>query len=215
MKRITFITGHYGSGKSECSANLAIQKKIPFLVDLDIVNPYFRTRELEELFASHQIETVHSSIKKSIGSDLPYIDQKAFLPFYNKEMTAIYDLGGDGVGAILLRQFEEWITEDVDLLLCINIYREETATVEKIIQMKNLIEGKGGIQITGLINNSNFLRDTTEEDILLGQKIVKEVSGMTGLPIVYTSYYQSMTIHPEYYEGELLPLALYLRKKWL
>lgn len=157
MKRITFIAGHYGSGKSEFSLNLAIQKRVSTLVDLDIVNPYFRSRELEKLLNENHVKMVSSPLEKALGSDLPFISSQAFSPFSQPQVTAIYDLGGNGVGAKLIRQFLDFINkEETDLLLCINIYREETDDVAKIIKMINEIESSGGLKVTGLINNSNF-----------------------------------------------------------
>lgn len=216
MKRITFITGHYGSGKSEFSVNLAIIKNVKMLVDLDIVNPYFRSRELENTLNENNIKLVSSTVPDSLGSDLPYISKEAFEPFHNQELSAIIDLGGDGVGAKLIRQFSDLIKyEEVDLLFCINCYRDLTSTPDKIIEMIHEIESSGGLKVTGLINNSNFLRDTVYEDLLYGEKIVKEVSGKMNLDIVYTGVYEDIIKHCGKLEGELIPLKLYLRKKWL
>ena len=216
MKRITFITGHYGSGKSEFSLNLAIIKHMTMLIDLDIVNPYFRSRELESILNQNQIKLVASTLKNSLGSDLPFISGDSFQPFLNKNIKAIYDLGGDHVGARLLRQYDEFTNdEEVDLLLCINVFREETATSEKILKMIADIESSAGIRISGLINNSNLLRDTTIDDVLYGEKIIKEVSAFTNLEILYTGIKTDIIDHSIELAGEVIPLQLYLRKKWL
>lgn len=215
MKKITFITGHYGSGKSEFTVNLAIQKKISTVVDLDIVNPYFRSRELEKILTEYQIKLISSTEKNALGSDLPFISPEAFAPFHSNE-TAIYDLGGDGVGAKLIRQFLDLIEpENVDLLLCINVYREQTSKHEKIIKMIKEIEVSSGLKVTGLINNSNFLRDTTYDDLLVGEKIIQEVVNITGLPILYTGVYEDILHKCSTLQGEVIPLKLFLRKKWL
>src|SRR5690554_1829050 len=162
MKRITIITGHYGSGKSEFSVNLALAKQVDYLVDLDIVNPYFRSREVASMLEDHHIKVVSSTLSNSLGSDLPYISKESFTPFYDTSKTAIYDLGGDDVGARLLRQYKQIIqTDDVLLLFCINVFREQTSTLASILNMMQRIESSGGVKIGGLINNSNFLRETT------------------------------------------------------
>lgn len=216
MKRITFITGHYGSGKSEFSVNFALAKKVDFLVDLDIVNPYFRSRELEKLMESKDLKLISSPIENSLGSDLPFISRESFIPFYNKDINAVYDLGGDDIGAKLIRQFSEFIDyQDVDMLFCINVYREKTSSVEGIIQMINEIESSSGLRITGLINNSNFLRDTTYEDLLLGQGIIQKVAKKLNLNIIYTGVYENILNKCKNLDGEIVPLKLYLRKKWL
>lgn len=207
---IYFITGHYGSGKSEFSLNFAIQKQIKTIVDLDIVNPYFRSRELENMLNEHNIEMISSTLKNALGSDLPYISPKAFLPFYSKD-DALYDIGGNDVGAKILRQFRDEAT----MYMVINVFREETDSMDKIIKMKNRIEGSSGYKVKGFINNSNLLRNTTKEDILYGERIIKEASDATNIPIVYTSYYEKVDIKQEEVLGELIPLKLYLRKHWL
>jgi hypothetical protein len=212
-KRITIITGHFGSGKSEFAINFAIQKNFDTLVDLDIINPYFRSREASPLLQQKGIEVISSTLENALGSDLPFIDQAAFRPFHTQE-HALYDLGGDASGALLLRQFEGWIQEPVDLLLCVNVYREETSNTLGIIKMIHSIESTGGLPVTGLINNSNFLRNTTIDEVLYGQQLIEEVSRQTNLPLLYTGLWDHLhgddRIH-----GETIPLALYLRQAWL
>lgn len=207
---IYFITGHYGSGKSEFSLNFAIRKKVNMLVDLDIVNPYFRSRELEETLKEHNIELVGSTLKNALGSDLPYISGKAFLPFYSN-IDAVYDLGGNEVGAKVLRQFKEEAT----MYMVINVFREETKDKVGILKMKNAIEGASGYQVQGFINNSNLLRETKKTDILYGQKIIEEVVKETHIPIVYTGIYEQIPYEEGDFLGEIIPLKLYLRKSWL
>jgi len=124
-------------------------------------------------------------------------------------------LGGNDVGAKLLRQFEDYNDTDIDLFLVINVYREESNNSEKIIKLINKIEGTGGFKVTGLINNSNLLRETTLEDILYGEKIIKEVSETTKLPIVYTAVWENLFADNLVFQGEILKLKLYFRKNWL
>jgi hypothetical protein len=215
MKKLTFITGHYGSGKSEFTLNLAVNKGIKTIVDLDIVNPYFRSRELEDLFKEKDIRIISSTIANSLGSDLPYIKGEAYLLVHGKDKV-IYDLGGDPVGAKILRQFVDIVDlSEVDLLLCVNVYREETSTVDKIIKMIEKIESSGGLRITGLINNSNFIKDTVITDIVEAQDIIVEVGKLRNLEIVYTGVYEKILNPNTKLKGEVIPLKLYLRKKWL
>jgi len=213
MKRITFITGYYGSGKTEISINLAINNQIPFVIDLDIINPYFRSRETEDLLKIHHIQVLSSGKEKSKYTDLPYISGEVFSPFFEKNTRAIYDLGGNDIGAKLLRQFENF-DEEVDLFLAINIYRPETSDKDKIIELIHRIESMGGRKVTGLINNSNLLTETTSETVLEGEKIVKAVATATGLPIEYTCIDKRYIDPMVKYEGTVLPMTIYLRKKW-
>lgn len=214
-KRITVISGHYGSGKSEVSVNLALKKNINMLVDLDIVNPYFRSRETEDLLKRKEIEVVSSPLGNSPGSDLPYLSARMYGPFHNKELKAIYDLGGNNVGARVFRQFENFNYDDVDHLLIVNIFREETETVEKIIKMINDIESSSGLKIKGLINNTNLLRETKAEDIYQGQMIIEKVANILNIDIVYTCVNETINIEEDKVKGELIKLKLYLRQEWL
>src|SRR5690606_32713443 len=128
----------------------------------------------------------------------------------------IYDLGGDPVGARILRQFVDTLKiEEADLLLCINVYREQTSSVEKILKMINDIESSGGLKINGLINNSNFIRDTVYQDLLDAEEIIKEVAKIKNLEIIYTGVYENILKSCGPLGGEIIPLKIYLRKKWL
>lgn len=215
MKNITFLTGYYGSGKSELAINLALKERVDYVIDLDVINPYFRTREQEKLLEANGIEIISSDLDYKMHIDMPYISQRVFIPFHNKEKSAIYDLGGNDVGAKLLRQFEDYNDQNIDLFLVINVYREDSSSKEKIVQLINKIEGAGGFKVTGLINNSNLLRETTLEDIAYGETIIKEVALATKLPIVYTAVWEDIYADNLAFQGEMLKLKLYFRKNWL
>lgn len=215
MKNITFLTGYYGSGKSELAINLALKERVDYVIDLDVINPYFRTREQEKLLEANGIEIISSDLDYKMHIDMPYISQRVFIPFHNKEKCAIYDLGGNDVGAKLLRQFEDYNDQNIDLFLVINVYREDSSSKEKIVQLINKIEGAGGFKVTGLINNSNLLRETTLEDIAYGETIIKEVALATKLPIVYTAVWEDIYADNLAFQGEMLKLKLYFRKNWL
>jgi len=215
MKKITFITGYYGSGKTEIAVNLAVQKQLNMIVDLDIINPYFRSREMQAQLQPLGIQIISSDLDYKSHIDLPYISKKVFLPFHNDALHAIYDLGGNDLGAKLLRQFENYRERDVDLFLVINIYRPETSSADKIIHLIHKIEGMGGFSITGLINNSNLLKETTKENILDGQAIIQEVMNQTNLPLVFTTVWDQLDIDTSDLFGEVIKLKLYYRKDWL
>ena len=131
MKRITIIAGHYGSGKSEISTNLAFQKHIDYIVDLDIINPYFRSRALHQEFEARNIHLVESTIKGMLNSDMPYVSGESAVPFVNPNITAIFDLGGTKNGGRVLIQFKDRIKDrsEIDLLYVVNKYRHENDSV--------------------------------------------------------------------------------------
>jgi hypothetical protein len=216
MKRITILAGHYGSGKSEISTHLAFHNEIDVFVDLDIINPYFRTRALDKEFAARGIHLVESTIKGMTNSDMPYVSGEAAVPFVDPSIRAIYDLGGTENGGRVLIQFKDRIRnmEDIDLLYVVNLYRPETDGKDKIIQAIRALEGESQIRVTGLINNTNLMAHTTEEDILLGQDVLRQVGSELGLPIVYTVVEEHHLFQGPF-DGELIQLQRLVANKWL
>jgi len=214
MKRITFLTGYYGSGKTEIALNLAIKKQVEYLVDLDIINPYFRSREAEKYLKEKGIEIISSDLEKGTHADMPYLSRKIFLPFHQKDKTAIYDLGGNDLGAKVMRQFDRETKKDVDLFLVLNVYREETRDEASILELIERLERSSGFKVTGLINNSNLLRETTYDDIMTGEAKISGAAKKTGIPIVFTSIYEEIYDESFTHMGEPLILKLYFRKQW-
>jgi hypothetical protein len=216
MKRITILAGHYGSGKSEISVNLAISNPIDYIVDLDIINPYFRSRALNDLFEEKGIHLVESTMKGKLNSDMPYISGEAVVPFVNEDITAIYDLGGTENGGRVLIQFRERIKklEDIDLLYVVNIFRPETDTVENIIKEIRALEGEAQLKVTGLINNTNLMSYTTVEDLYNGQNILLSVGEELNIPIKYTVMEESHNFKGNF-EGQFITLKRLVAEKWL
>lgn len=215
MKRITIIAGHYGSGKSEISVNLAIDKQIDYIVDLDIINPYFRSRALNDLFEEKGIHLVESTVKGMLNSDMPYVSGEGKVPFLNKDITAIYDLGGTENGAKVLIQFTEYITdfEEIDFLVAINTFRPETATKKDILHTITLLEAQTQLRVTGLINNTNLIDETEETDVINGEAIIKSVSEELNVPIMYTVVEENKEFQHNF-EGERINLKRYVARKW-
>ncbi|MGE4321315.1 MAG: ATP-binding protein [Acholeplasmataceae bacterium] len=212
MKRIVFISGYYGSGKTEVSLNLAKQFHFNYLVDLDIINPYFRSREARDIL--DDVEIISSDLQNDTYTDLPYLSKKIFLPLQNPNAKALYDLGGNDLGAKVMRQFEDLDMNEVDFFLVVNIFRPETNSLENILKMINKIEGSSGYKITGLIHNSNLLKETTIEDILEGQKIIHQVYKMTGIEVVFTTLHENLYNKDVRLLGNILKLKTYLTKNW-
>ncbi|MFP4286377.1 MAG: ATP-binding protein [Candidatus Izemoplasmataceae bacterium] len=216
MKRITILTGHYGSGKSEIAVNLAIHNSLDVLVDLDIINPYFRSRSVRKLLEKHHVEVIESTIENAAGSDLPFISAKGSRPFVNKHLKAVYDLGGTKHGAKVMMQFRDFIkdTDEIDFLVVLNIFRPETDSVEKIIDIIKTLEASSQLKVTGLVNNSNLMEYTDEAMIKKGERLIKKVSSALNLPIVYTFIEENVKTNAIFL-GENKTLIRYLAKAWL
>jgi shikimate kinase len=106
MKQIIFVVGHYGSGKSEVAVNLAIHYQIPYLCDLDVINPYFRSRSVNHVLQQHHVQVISSIEPQAIYLDMPLLSQEIYDLFNQSTKRVIYDVGGSDLGAKVIRQFD-------------------------------------------------------------------------------------------------------------
>lgn len=142
--------------------------------------------------------------------DMPLLSEEIF-DLYKSNKKVIYDLGGSQQGAKLIKQFEAYKKQPFTLLFIINVYRNETDNVEKIINEIHKIEQITKAKINGLINNSNLLNETNIEHLLHGQSIIQQVAIKTNIPILYSSYSENLNIHDKL-DGELIKLKMYLKQ---
>ncbi|MBR6502157.1 MAG: hypothetical protein IKT42_01830 [Clostridia bacterium] len=212
-KRLTLLCGHYGSGKTNVAVNLAIQLKKQYnnlvVADLDIVNPYFRTKDSLDDFKKHGIELICSEYANT-NVDIPALPADMYRLTTDKTLTAVIDVGGDDRGAYALgRLVPEIKAEDnYEMLMVINGYRPLTPDAASTIEVMREIETACNLKFTGLVNNSNVGELTTAEYVLNSMDYAIEVSKQSGLPIVMT------TVKAELYDelkdkiDNLLPMTL-------
>ena len=189
MKRIRIITGHYGSGKSELSVNMVTELKKQYdkvaIVDLDIANPYFRSRERQDMMEDMGIEVFHNSFGYDITQDLPALSAAIKKPLENKDYHTIVDAGGDDSGARVLNQFRKYfLADDCEMIFVINANRPETSTVSGCLHHLDAIQVETGLKVDGIINNTHLLSETSAADIKKGYKLCKEVSELLDIPII-------------------------------
>ena len=212
-KRLTLLCGHYGSGKTNVAVNLAIHLKKQYnnlvVADLDIVNPYFRTKDSLDDFKKHGIELICSEYANT-NVDIPALPADMYRLTTDKTLTAVIDVGGDDRGAYALgRLVPEIKAEDnYEMLMVINGYRPLTPDAASTIEVMREIETACNLKFTGLVNNSNVGELTTAEYVLNSMDYANEVSKQSGLPIVMT------TVKAELYDelkdkiDNLLPMTL-------
>ena len=197
LKRLTILCGHYGSGKTNVAVNVATELKktrdTVTVADLDIVNPYFRTKDSAAYFEQQGIRLICSAYANS-NVDIPALPQEMYALTDDRSMTAVLDIGGDDRGALVLGRLAPKILaeNDYEMLMVINCYRPLTRDAASTLEVMREIEYAGGIRFTGLVNNSNLGAVTTAEDILASRDYAEEVARLSGLPIVMTSVRQDL-----------------------
>lgn len=220
-KRIRIIIGHYGSGKTEFAVNYAMMLAATgaktALADMDIVNPYFRSRERAVTMTDAGIRVISGNRGHDANLDLPMISAEVLAPLQDHSYNLVMDVGGDSVGGRAIAQFKQYfVSGDYDMFAVINRYREDTQTVEGVLEHIRSIERIVGASVTGLINNTHLLRDTSVEDVLYGQALVEEVSKAINIPIKYISCLETIANQlPEGLSGEIIPVKMYMRPDWM
>lgn len=218
--RVRIIIGHYGSGKTEFSVNYAVklasQGKKVALVDLDVVNLYFRSREKADILIENGIKVIGGAIKAS-AIDIPSISGEVLTPLQDESYDAILDVGGDPAGARTLGRYSNYFTEgNYDMFFVLNANRPETQTVDKAIEYITKIQDVARAKVTGIINNTHLLRNTTIDDVLKGYDLAKKVSMETGIPIKYNSALESIASElSKDLHGEAFPIKLFMREEWM
>ena len=196
-KRITLLCGHYGSGKTNVAVNMAYDQKEAYkkvaIADLDIVNPYFRTKDSEKDFEDMGIELIASEYAGS-NVDIPALPQQIYSICDQKDKQAIIDVGGDDRGAYALGRIAPSILAEnnYEMLFVINCFRPLTRDAESTIEVMREIEYAAKIKFTAIVNNSNLGEETTREDVLKSLAYAEEISQKTGLPIKCTSVYNKL-----------------------
>ena len=187
-KRLTLFAGHYGSGKTNIAVNYALHlaklgKKV-CIADLDIVNPYFRTKDSAEELSSAGVELISPRFANS-NVDLPALPAESYRLVQDKSCFGVIDVGGDDRGALALGRFKGSILEENNyrMAMVVNCYRPLTSTVEDAIEVMREIEEACGIKFTCIVNNSNLGEETTPDTLLSSVDFVEELSRKTGLPV--------------------------------
>ena len=213
FKRITLLCGHYGSGKTNVAINMAFLLKECYnnvaIADLDIVNPYFRTKDSREELEQNGIKLICSEYAGT-NVDIPALPAEIYSLTDNKDIKAIIDVGGDDRGALALGRISPAILEenDYECLLVINKFRPLTPDAESTVEVMREIEIAGKIKFTGIVNNSNLGEETTADDVLSSVSYANEVAAVTGLPIKCTSVSNKLYNELKGKIDNLLPLSL-------
>ena len=218
-KRLLLFAGHYGSGKTNIAVNIAMDLKRDgkdvVIADLDIVNPYYRTKDSEEELKAAGIPLISSEYANS-NVDVPALPQELYSVVDNKSRYAILDIGGDDRGALALGRYTPFILEEnnYEMLLVINKYRPLTPDAASTIEVMREIETAGGIPFTGIVNNSNLGRETTAEDVIKTHAYAMEMAADTGLPLRMTTVKEDIAEEVSKVIPNVVPLRLQNKRLW-
>ena len=191
-KRLTLFAGHYGSGKTNIAVNyallLASEGKKVCIADLDIVNPYFRTKDSAKELEAAGIDLISPQFANS-NVDLPALPAEAYRLVTDRQTYGIMDIGGDDRGAYALGRYVPSILEENNyrMVFVANCYRPLTRTPEEALEVMREIEEACKLHFTDIINNSNLGPETTVETVLSSQDYMEALSKLSRLPIFATT----------------------------
>lgn len=216
--RVSIITGHYGTGKTEFAVNLALalagDGEQVMVADLDVVNPYFRSRERRATLEEAGI-TLISSSQACANADVPSLPAEVFTILQNQDLRGVMDIGGDPVGARVLARFQpQIVAQDYQLIYVLNANRPEVREVEDAIAYLRAIEATTGLTCTGIVNNTHLCGETTEEEIRKGADLAHAVSKETGIPVLCHVAVERLAEKLSDLPETVFPITIKMKKPW-
>lgn len=212
-KRVTLFAGHYGSGKTNVAVNFALhlagQGKAVTLADMDIVNPYYRSKDSAKDLENAGVKVIASAYANT-NVDVPALPQEMYSVTEDTSRYAVLDVGGDDRGALALGRYAPAILQENDyhMVYVFNASRPLSRTAEAALEIMQEIEVAGGIPFTAIVNNTNLGKETDWETVAASHKEAERLSQISGLPLLFTAVEKSV-LPPEYRENEAyFPLTL-------
>lgn len=220
MTRLNIFTGYYGSGKTEIAINYALQlaKQSPrvCVVDLDIVNPYFCSRDVRDRLEDAGIRVI-SANPGWANVELGVVSPEVMAIFNDKSQEVVIDVGGDDLGALALGQFNRYFQQEpYEMNLVINTNRPDTSTVEEVEDCMTRIQGASRLKVTHLIANTNLSFETTAADVLRGDAFVAALEQKWGLPYRFTACRSDLVdeVIPAA-RGDVFPIDIFMKLPWM
>lgn len=213
--------GNYGSGKTEIALNLALEKAAvgkTALVDLDIVNPYFRSGEKRALLEEKGVRVLMPTFANT-GVDIPALPADIQSVFDDPGELVVFDVGGDDTGATALGRYAPFFQrerENTAVLYVVNVCRPLSQKAEDVLRLMGRIAFRARMTPDALVNNANLQGETTAALLLRGQEVLMEVSRKTGLPIAMITGEQAALSGLEAGLRPLCkPIVRYMRPEWM
>jgi hypothetical protein len=215
-KRLTIFVGDYGSGKTEVSLNFAVElracKKRVKIADLDIVNPYFRSREASEILKSADIELIAPAGEQA-WADLPIILPGIAGAIHDESANVVLDVGGEAAGSrVLSSLFDEADEIDYDLLAVLNANRPFSGDADGSEIVLRRIEDASNLRVTGVVSNTHLLRETTPTMVLTGYKVAERLAKRLGVDVRFISVEESVA---ERLDASLFSAPIFVMKRYV
>ncbi len=217
--RIAAVVGHYGSGKTEIAMALSIRaaeegKKVK-IVDLDIVNPFFRSAEQHEALAARGVGLIAPPYALT-GVDLPVLPAEVQSVFDDPTIHAVLDVGGEEAGAAALGRYRPHFDRTgCKLYYVVNVFRPFSEDADQIVLQMERIAHRARLAPSGLINNSNLGPWTKPEQLLEGQRVLEQVAQRTGVPVVAVAGEEKVLKALDGLKPPFIPLNLMLKPEWM
>ena len=212
-KRLTLFAGHYGSGKTNIAVNYAValarEGKKVCIGDLDIVNPYFRTKDSAKVLQKAGVELISPQFANT-NVDLPALPAELYRLVQDKGLYGIMDIGGDDRGAYALGRYVPGIKEENNyrMVFVANCCRPLTATAAEALEVMQEIEAACGLAFTDIVNNSNLGPATDPALVLESQGFIRELCENSGLPLYFTAVRADLAPALEGKLSNVFPLQL-------
>lgn len=213
QKRVIMLTGDYGCGKTNLAVNLALllaEKGKVSVVDMDTVNPYFRTADFGEIFSKRGINAVFPQYANT-NLDIPVLNFDLENIVSQSDFTII-DIGGSDAGAYPVGRFESLfksLGDELEMLYVFNMYRLCECSADEVVKTLREIENACRVKCTGLVNNSNLGAETTRDTVAASEKFAEEVSALSGVPIKFTCVLEN-----DEQTDEKLPVKRLVKLPW-
>lgn len=215
--RLTALVGHAGTGKTEVAVNMVLTLAAAgvktALADLDVVNPYFRSRERRDMFRERGIRFVSSS-QTMVDADVPSLPAELNALLQDASLRSVLDIGGDSGARVLSRYRHQIAAQDREVLFVLNARRPQVNTPEAAVWNIRRIEDIMGLPIDGIVNNTHLCAETAPEDVLAGAALAETVSYMTGIPVVCHTAARSVAERLPALAEPVFPIDILMKKPW-
>lgn len=218
-RRVLVLVGGYGAGKTQLSISLALQRAREgdrvALVDLDLINPYFRSREIATSLEKQGVEVIRPEGDLALAEN-PSLPPQIDGALRDPSRRVVLDVGGNETGATIVGRYHDLLdTDDVAVLQVVNVFRPFSSTIEEIESLRADIERKSHLNVQGWINNSNLQDWTTLEDWQKSEALMEALAARSGIPWITSG------INPMWakkvgltWKADWIPVERYLNLGW-